>query len=159
MVYGVPLTDGTFGYVQAIAQAMVNVIDIAVFRTRSSGLAAVPPALPRADLIALMATWRQDLNCGQWAAIGLAPLAVAQSEMPNQIVIATGTKIGVKLFDGGLVVDLLEAWHGLSPWNVSFDETYFDALLLPGIRRPATAVVLRPDERAAFRARSAGNGA
>lgn len=155
MVYGVPLSDGTVGYVQAIAQAMVNVIDIAVLRMRTPTLATSLPEFHAADAIALAATWRQDLNSGQWAALGLAPLTVAPSKMPNQVVLASGTKIGIKHFDGGVVVDLLDAWHGLSPWNVYYKEDYFDSLLLPGVQRPSMAKVLSPSERAAFRAREA----
>jgi hypothetical protein len=64
--------------------------------------------------------------------------------MPNQIVIATGTTVGVKHSDAGLIADLLDAWHGLAPWNVMFDENYFDSKLAPGVTRPSTALVLTP---------------
>lgn len=159
MVYAVPLADGTFGHVQAISAAMANVIDIAVFSTRSSHLPSAPPNFAKAEVVSLAATWRQDLNSGRWAALGEAPLAVQSCEMPNQVVLRTGTLVGVKHSDAGLITDLLNAWHGLVPWNVMFDESYFDAMLAPGVSRPSTAVMLAPAQRAAFRAREAANGA
>jgi hypothetical protein len=159
MVYAVPLTDGTYGYVQAVSAAMVNVIDVAVFSTRSTSLPKAAPKLDRSDVISLSATWRQDLNSGEWAALGVATLVVAAREMPNHAVLASGTTVGIKHSDAGLIGDLLNAWHGLAPWNVMFDEAYFDSILAPGVRRPSNAIVLAPTEREAFRAREATNGA
>jgi hypothetical protein len=158
MVYAVPLSDGTFGYVQAISEALVNVIDVAAFSIRTSVLPAVPPKLHQSEAISFSATWRQDLNRGNWAALGLAALAIEPAAMPNQVLLQAGTTVGVKHSDAGAIQSLLEAWHGLAPWNVMFDENYFDLKLAPGVRRPSSALVLAPEQRSAFRASAAANG-
>jgi hypothetical protein len=152
MLYAVPLCDGSYGFVQAIAAAMANVIDITVLSTRSALLPTAPPATSHKDVIALLATWRQDLNGGYWAALGASPLIVNPDEMPNQKLIAMGTTVGIKHSSCGLVSDLLNAWHGLAPWNTMHEENYFDSKLAPGVRRPRTAIVLTPMEREAYRA-------
>src|SRR5688572_10032996 len=102
MLYAVPLVDGTFGYAQAISEAAPNVTDIAVLCRRSSQLPSAPPKVERGEVISLTATWRQDLNNGKWAALGVAALTVPPSEMPNQIIIGTGTTVGLKHSDAGL---------------------------------------------------------
>jgi hypothetical protein len=159
MVYAVPLSDGTFGYVQAISEAMVNVIDVAIFSHRSPNLATAPPKLEKAQVISLDATWRQDLDSGHWAALGVVELVVDPSAMPNQVIIGTGTTVGIKHCSAGGIAGLLEAWHGLAPWNVMFDESYFDLKLAPNVSRPSTALVLTSAEREAHRANEAANDA
>ncbi|WP_431097207.1 Imm26 family immunity protein [Polaromonas aquatica] len=159
MVYAVPLSDGTFGYVQAISEAMVNVIDVAISSHRSANLAATPPKLEKAQVISLDATWRQDLNSGRWAALGVVDLVIDPSAMPNQVIIGTGTTVGVKHCNAGGIAGLLEAWHGLAPWNAMFDESYFDLKLAPNISRPSTALVLNSAEREAYRTKEAASDA
>lgn len=159
MVYAVPLGDGTFGYVQAISEALSNVIDVVAFSSRTASLPSEPPPLLRDQAISFGATWRQDLNRGSWAALGVAPLAVNPSEMPNQKLLHAGTTVGVKHSDASLIRSLLKAWHGLTPWNIMYDENYFDLQLAPGVSRPQSAVVLSSTDRDEYRARAAANGA
>ena len=58
LVYAVPLKDGSFGFAQAIAPAMLTVIDIAVYGARATALPTAAPPLDRDGLVALTATWR-----------------------------------------------------------------------------------------------------
>lgn len=151
MVYAVPLSDGTYGFAQAISEAMLNVIDVVILRTHSTSVPPVPPSIYAADVISLWATWRQDLNNGNWAALGVSLPIVEASDMPNQKLIAAGS-VGVQHANGGLIQHLLNAWHGLVPWNTMHDENYFDSKLAPGVLRPANAIVLASTERDAYRA-------
>jgi hypothetical protein len=152
MVYGVPLRDGSFCFVQALAAAMPTIIDLAVFSTRVDTLPERPPKLRRLDLVSLAATWRQALNRGDWAPLGACELVVDPSEHPNQRILRSGTIVGITHSDSGLIGKLLNAWYGLIPWNFLADECYFDKQLAPGITRPPGAVVLGSKERAAYRA-------
>jgi len=151
MVYAVPLSDGSYGFAQAISEAMVNVIDVVVLRTRSTSLPTAPPSVSTADVISLWATWRQDLNSGDWAALGVSIPVVEATDMPNQKLIAAGS-VGIQHANGGLIQHLLNAWHGLVPWNTMHDEKYFDSKLAPGVLKPASAIVLASAEREAYRA-------
>jgi hypothetical protein len=49
------------------------------------------------------------------------------------------------------MVDLANGYWGLQPWNVMFEENYYDKLLLKDIPRPATALVLSQAERIKYR--------
>ena len=152
MVYAVPLLDGSYCYAQAISEAMPTVIDVAVFRTRTEHMPIEPPGLQRNDVIVLSATWRQALNRGDWAALGVTDLIVDRLDMPNQQLLDAGTTVGIKHSDSGIFESLLNAWYGLEPWNVSYNENYFDERLAPGVTRPDSAVVLSPSERELHRA-------
>jgi hypothetical protein len=158
MVYAIPLGDSTFCFAQAIVPVMVNVIDIAIFAHRIESLPTTIPPLVRSEIIALGATWRQDLNCGRWASLGVCSPIIEANEFPNQRILQSG---GVRTSHStaGLWEDLLEAWYGLLPWNVMFEEDYFDKKLAPGVSRPSSAVVLSPADRESFRAEMAARRA
>ena len=49
------------------------------------------------------------------------------------------------------MVDLANAYWGLEPWNVMFEENYYDKLLLKGIPIPNTAVILSQEDRVKYR--------
>lgn len=153
MVYAVPLLDGSYCFAQAIAEAMPTVIDVAIFRTRTEHLPIEPPDLLRSDLIAFSATWRQALNRGDWATLGVTDLVVDELDMPNQRLLKAGTTVGIKHADSGIFEGLLNAWYGLEPWNIMHNENYYDEKLAPGVTRPKTAVVLSSTERESHRAR------
>lgn len=160
MVYAVPLQDGSFGFAQAIAPAMPTVVDLAVFGARAPALPTALPPLGRDDLVALCATWRQELNNGSWHALGVTTLSVDPMDCPNQKPCASGNDVGIEHYDAGLIERLLDAWHGLTAWNVMYEEDFFDEMLAPGVTRPSTAIVLSPEERAQYReARRTGHEA
>ncbi len=150
MVFAVPLPDGSFGLAQAVDAMMVNVIYVALFSDR---FPAVPGSVvtPRASsALSLTATWRQALNRGDWPSVGGAPLAFTKAEFPSERFAASGY-VGAKHYDAGILAKFLAAYHGLLPWNVMFDESFYDQLLLDGVKRPSTAVVLGTVERDAYR--------
>ena len=155
MVYAVPLPDGTFGLAQSVDAMAVNIIYVSLFADR---LTALPPSTvcpSAATVVALAATWRQELNRGDWFALGVAPVVIEKSQVPNERFAASGY-VGATHDDAGILVDLLAAWHGLIPWNVMADESFYDKLLAPGVRRPPTAVLLNAAEREAYRRREFG---
>ena len=151
MIYAIPLSDGSFGFAQGAAACLTNVIDVAVFSRRAMAEPMEAPALEKDELVSLSATWRQSLNRGDWKALAKQELVCAPLEFPNQQLLAQGTTIGIKHCDSGIIQGLLEAWHGLAPWNVMFKEDYFDQMLAPHVSRPATAVILSADARLRFR--------
>ena len=150
VVYAVPLTDGSYGVAQAVDAMMVNVIYVALFRSRLQSLPDASPSLSRSDVVALTATWRRDLENGDWPVLGSADLAVEKAEFPNERFASKGY-IGAKHFDAELLAEFLSAYHGLLPWNVSYEEDAYDQMLAPGICRPDSAIVLDPEARNAYR--------
>lgn len=150
MVYAVPLSDGSYGLAQAGSAMFPTVIYVALFLDR---LVAPPTEIPKLDssnLISLTATWRKNLNNGEWLPLGVAEFSQALQEHPTEELAAAGY-VGAKHYDAGLLSEFLSACHGALPWNVMYDPAYYEQLLLPGSARPEKAVILGEKERTAYR--------
>ena len=65
-VYGVPLTDGSFGVVQAIvaSPSLPGIVNVGVFDYRYPNLADCGKDISREHAIALLGTWRAEMNGG-----------------------------------------------------------------------------------------------
>ena len=150
-VYALPLSDNTFGVGQAIASMWPTLIYVALFSQHLPAIPEVLPQLLRRDVVALVATWRRDLNGGRWATVGRAEPVVEKREFPNERFAEAGYT-GAKWYDSGLLCDLLSAYFSLTPWNAMHDENYWDKMLAPGISRPENAIVLSPRDRELYRA-------
>ena len=149
MTYAVPLSDGSFGIAQAGEAMMTNVVYVALFSNRLPVLPDRPPELERKSAIALSATWRQALNRGDWPSLKLAAEVFQKAEFPNER-FAPGY-VGAKHCDAGVLRDFLSAYHGLIPWNAMHDPAFYDNLLMPGLNRPDSVVLLGEQVRARYR--------
>lgn len=49
------------------------------------------------------------------------------------------------------LLNLCNAYYGLEPWNVLYEATYYDKMLLDGIKRPKTVLLLDEEERNKYR--------
>ncbi|WP_255495213.1 hypothetical protein [Dysgonomonas sp. 521] len=57
-----------------------------------------------------------------------------------------------EVFSGdSTLLDLCNAYYGLKPWNVLYKDTYYDEMLLKGIERPKTVLLLDKDARNKYR--------
>lgn len=152
MVYAVPLADGSFGFAQAgeTQEGFVNVIYVALFLDRHSCIPDEPPCLRREQVVSLAATWRKNLNRGDWRSVGMSPELFAKLEFPNEAFAEKGY-VGARNYDAGILTDFLSACHGLLPWNVMHDPEYYDHLLCAGVARPRSALVLSESAREDYR--------
>jgi hypothetical protein len=64
-------------------------------------------------------------------------------------------KSGVSTGDTALL-NLCNAYYGLEPWNVLYKDTYYDEMLLQGIGRPATILILDREARNKYRLENFG---
>ena len=158
MTYAVPLVDGSYGLAQAGAAMFPTVIYVALFSERFATLPAEIPGLDPSQLISLTATWRKNLNKGEWVPLGLAELTPGLLEHPTAA-LAAGGYVGAKHYDAGLLSEFLSACHWALPWNVMHDPTYYEKLLMPGAARPDKAVILSEEARTAYRREVFGVGA
>ena len=150
MTYAMPLPDGSFRIAQAIDTMWPNVIYVALFSNRYQTIPAELPQLKREPVVSLSATWKQHLNRGQWAALGVAIPVFTKSEFPNEQFASDGY-VGASNSDAGLLSDFLAAFHGIEPWNVMYKEDYWERYLMFNVSRPSSAVVMSAEERAAYR--------
>lgn len=150
-VYALPLFDNTFGFGQAVTAMWPTLIYVALFSYHLPAVPKITPQLLRRDVVALVATWRQHLNGGRFATVGVAKPVVEKHEFPNERFAEAGY-IGARHYDSGLLCDLLSAYFAITPWNVMYDEDCWDTMLAPGISRPDNAIILSPRDRERYRA-------
>jgi len=135
-----------------------TVICVALFLDRFQALPCEPPQLDESRLISLTATWRKDLNKGEWTPLGVSELTPGLQRHPMQALAANGY-VGARHLDASLLSEFLSACHGALPWNVMHDPAFYEKLLLSGAGRPEQAVVLGEEERSAYRREVFGVGA
>jgi Immunity protein 26 len=149
-IFVVPLADGSFGYVQAIAPVMAHAIDFAVLSSRST----VPMELSQDNdansAIGVLATWRKAITGGRWGKVGRTAPHLSRLQCPNQVLIEKDNGLGVNHGDVGLVESFLSAYHGLIPWNL-YAAHCFDEYLVPGRKKPDTAYELSAADLAVYR--------
>jgi hypothetical protein len=152
-IYALPLVDGSFGMAQATVATpgLAGVVNVAVFDYRCPSVAQCPSTVARERVIALLGTWRAEMNGGYWALVGRAEPCVSAEEFPN---LQLKSLVGHTHHSGGVIENLVSAYHGLLPWNVNYREDYYDVLLAPGVWRPKTARVLNALELATYRERN-----
>lgn len=149
-VYALPLADGSFGIAQAIVASpgIPGVVNVAVFDYRYRALAECRNTVARANVIALLGTFRAEMNGGWWAPVGWAEPCVGVDEFMN---VQLNGGVGHTHHGGGVIEGLVSAYHGLLPWNAMYREDYYDSLLAPGIQRPRSARILNALERSTYR--------
>lgn len=150
-VYGLPLTDGSFGVCQAIEAMWPTVIYIAVFSHRFEHLPAEVPPLNRDDVLSLGATWRPQLNNGSLPFLGSAAPVVSKRDFPNEAFSEIGY-VGAQHSDIGLYSDFLDACFGLTPWNTMFEEDWWENYLNTKHPRPPAIRTLDAQAREKYRA-------
>lgn len=149
-VYGIPLADGSFGLCQAIDAMMTNIIYIAVFSYRFESLPEHAPILDKKNILSLGATWRQSLNNGSWAFIGVCDPVLEKSMFPNENFADVGY-VGAKHSDAGLYSKFLSACFGITPWNTMSEHDYWEEYLNTKNARPNTIIVLDTEARDSYR--------
>ncbi|OIQ43607.1 MAG: hypothetical protein BM560_05505 [Roseobacter sp. MedPE-SWde] len=126
-----------------------NVIYIAVFSYNFDDIPTEIPSLEEEDILSLGATWRQDLNNGSWATIGVSDPVVEKRDFPNEAF--APSYVGATYSDGGVFSRFLSACFGLIPWNSMADEDCFEAYLNTNNRRPSKLRILDPEARVKYR--------
>jgi len=149
-VYALPLTDGSYSVAQAIDSMMPNIGYCAVFNYRFSCFPPSVPALNKRNIIALLAVTKVSIKIERWSILGEATLAAKKKDFPNERFARKGY-VGSVTYDSGLIEDLVSGYYALIPWNALFEETFYDEMLLHGIKRPTSVVILSVEERQKYR--------
>jgi hypothetical protein len=145
-VFAIPLADKTFSFGQVLDKRYCTCV---LFNYKSDN-----PKISNLyffELIPLSILHLSNgdlLNNGQWTIIFNEQVKLDPS-------IGYGGRAGTigSISHGRCkaMVDLANAYWGLQPWNVMFEENYYDKLLLSGITIPNTAIILSQDERTKYR--------
>jgi len=155
MCYAVPLSDGSYGIAQAGAAMMTNAIYVALFADHYRELPNQPLHLTFASAVALATTRRQALNGGEWLSLWHESEVFPKAAFSNERFSSNGY-VGAMVYDAGILVDFLSAYHGLLPWNVMNDPDYYDRILIASVERPKSAIILNTEECAKYRREALG---
>lgn len=137
-IFGLPLNDGSFGIVQLIDNMMTNVVYIAVFKVKIASINE-PFDLKKDDIISLVATWKNSIGNGNFHKIRNETLHAKKEEFRNEQFKGNGY-IGAKHYDEEIIVDFLNAYHKLAPWDDWFDTNYLDEFLISPNVKPENLI-------------------
>jgi hypothetical protein len=99
--------------------------------------------------ISVLSVTSCSLDDYSWKVIGNKDVMIEKSEVDWKH--RGGSEIGSISHTSGVLDELAEAYFGIQPWNVMYDDDYFDQLLLPSVTRPSAAIILSPIERERYR--------
>lgn len=141
--FSIPLVDGSecIGQVLSIEPKALNSVVCSIYADRYSNEIA-EWTLPK-QLISVQFVTPDLLKSGVWKILGndqiLKGMKFAELEMCRN-----NKFVGTKIRGSGIIKKLLEAFHGLRPWDSFHDPAYLDKLLLSGVARP-DKVILEKD--------------
>lgn len=101
------------------------------------------------NYISVLSVTSCSLNDFSWKVIGNKDVMIDKSEVDRKHI--GESEIGSISHTSGVLDDLVEAYFGIQPWNVMYDEDFYDQLLLPSVTRPSNAKILSPVERERYR--------
>lgn len=149
-VFAIPLCDNTFSIGQVLDKKYCT---CALFEIRINN-----PLFNQSDFrklrpISILHLGTDLLNNGTWQILFSDQVTLDPTS-------GSGGKFGevgcISYGGGGTMTDLADAYFGLQPWNVMYDEDYYDKMLLKGLSRPGTALVLNETERQKYRQEKLG---
>lgn len=142
------LPDSRLGYGQVLYKEY-DAPTCALFEIRSEEPLPVEE-VRKARVISILHVGGDLLNKGAWQVLGNTKIVANPNSGPT----GSRNRIGGESWGSGEPLqELAEAYYGLRPWNVGLggDDRWYDKQLMPGIKRPKTALILSPAERRAYR--------
>ena len=92
-------------------------------------------------LVAVLFVTRDLIDSGDWA-VGGHEAPIDAYRYFDLIDLKANGFVGLKIIGSGIVIDLMNAYFGLQPWDDFHNRSYLDGLLVSPDRRPANVVLL-----------------
>ena len=144
-VFAIPLLDNTFSFGQVLDKKYCT---CALFDIRSTNSGLTVEEFKKLKPLSILHLGGDLLNNGQWKVL----FNEAVTLNPDNGSGGRFGKIGCTSYGGGgTMTDLANAYWGLEPWNVLYEENYYDKILLKGISRPNTVLILNQVDRQKYR--------
>jgi hypothetical protein len=145
-VFAVPLVDGSFAFGQVLEKKYCT---CALFDLRLMDSSLNQETFRSLQPVSIVHLSNGDLlNNGHWQVLFNEKVTVN----PNSGQGGRFGEIGSTSYGGcSILEDFSNAYWGLAPWNVMYDENYYDKMLLKGLHRPATILILNEVDRAKYR--------
>ena len=115
---------------------MSNLVTCLFFDRWFPDYATAEPYQPTsADCFAGMTVSKWGIVDGEWRVVGPREVQVPRIRWPNERHRAEAW-VGLVSADWWLANELVEAWHGMRPWDAYYKPDYLDQFLMPGWSRP-----------------------
>jgi hypothetical protein len=144
-VFVIPLCDNTFSIGQVIDKK--HHCTCALFEIRINVIQLTVSEFKKLRPISILHLSDNLLSNGTWEFLFNEQVTLN----PNSGCGGRYGDIGSASFSPEMITDLANAYWGILPWNVMFDENFYDHLLLNSESRPSTALVLNEIERQKYR--------
>ncbi|MEI4828792.1 Imm26 family immunity protein [Bacillus sp. FJAT-53711] len=141
------LSNGTYGFGQVLWKPFGSPV-CGLFDLNTETIPTVEK-VSNHSFISVLTLLSSSLDKGDWKVIGNADVRIDVEKVPWQ---HRGLDVtGSMSYSDGILLELANAYYGLFPWNVFYEEDYFDKILLSPFKRPNIAKVLSPIEREEYR--------
>lgn len=142
-LFTVPLKDHSFsiGRVVGFESEALNSAICAFYAYRVDAVPDNEIILSDDELISVLFVTRDLLDSGDWKIFSSSPNFFDLDKYIHLNYLRENGFIGVKSIGSGLVIELMEAYYKLSPWNDYFDPNYLDSLLLSPDKKPKDIIL------------------
>ena len=146
-VFAVPLSDGSsvLGQVVGEQREVLNSVTCAFFNHRTSSTSSDVPDLVTLHPIAIQFITRDLLNKRVWKPLDVRKVTVDKNLFPFEETRSKGW-VGAKMIGSGIIINFLEAFFGLRPWDMMKDPAYFDRLLVSPELKPKEVTYKIPQQ-------------
>ncbi|OIK10670.1 Imm26 family immunity protein [Bacillus sp. MUM 13] len=146
-IFQIPLENGTYAFGQVVWKSYTQPV-CGLFDINKTNVPTLEEIM-NYPFISVLSLTPSSLDNHRWKVLGNMQVKIQMEDVPRKF---NGTPCaGAMSFTDGILEDLANAFYGVTPWNVSAEEDYFDRILLPTVKRPSTAKVLSISERNIYR--------
>ncbi|EOF4387085.1 Imm26 family immunity protein [Salmonella enterica subsp. enterica] len=142
-LFTVPLADGTFciGKVIDYEPKALNSVICAFYSHRVNKIPDTELKLNDNELISVKFVTRDLLDSGDWKVFSKYSDIFDVEKYLNVKELKGNGFIGAKIIGSGLIIELMNAYYMLSPWNDFFDPNYLDSLLISPDKKPKNVML------------------
>lgn len=138
-----PLADGTYciGRVVGFEPDALNSAVCAFYAHRVDSIPNMELNLNEGELISVLFVTRDLLDSGDWQVFTHCTDEFQLNKYIDLYSLRNNGFIGVKSIDSGIIIDLMNAYYILTPWNIYYDPNYFESLLLSPDKKPRNVML------------------
>ncbi len=146
-IFQIPLENGTYAFGQVVWKSYTHPV-CGLFDINQTDIPTLEEIITN-PFLSILSLTPTSLDNHSWKVLGNMNVRIQKEDVPEEF---NGTPcIGARSFTSDILVDLANAFYGVTQWNVFAEEDEFDQILLPTVKRPSTAKVLSLSERNLYR--------
>ncbi|AFI92512.1 hypothetical protein F6Q07_10300 [Pectobacterium parmentieri] len=142
-LFTVPLQDHSFS-IGRVVGFEPKALNSAICAFYAHHVDAVPDneiILSDNELISVLFVTRDLLDSGDWKVFSASSNVFHLDKYIDLSSLRSNGFIGVKSIGSGLIIELMNAYYKLSPWNDYFNPNYLDSLILSPDKKPKDVIL------------------